>query len=196
MKFDFNGRVYEKKTMNTQKHLLDIWKVLILTVTVLPLFMILIPYWIRSFDVYLPGVSFGFGVFRCFGGILFLIALSFCLYSIFFLTIRAGGMPIDRVKGGTPPRLVIAGPYRFVRNPQQLGSILMLWGLTIYFESLSILIYTLIVTVLSHIQVVMIEEPGLRTRFGVKYEYYCKDLPRWIPKIGGIARKPLELNND
>ncbi|MFQ5821453.1 MAG: methyltransferase family protein [Candidatus Heimdallarchaeota archaeon] len=176
--------------MNTHKHVLDIWKVLILTVTLLPLFMLFIPYWIRHFDRYLPGVPFGFGYFRYIGIILFLGALFFCLYSIFFLTIRAGGMPIDRVIGGTPPRLVIAGPYRFVRNPQQLGNILMLWGLTIYFESLSILIYTLIVTVLSHTQVVMIEEPGLRNRFGAEYEYYCKVVPRWIPKIGGKARKP------
>ena len=179
--------------MNPQNHLLDIWKVLILTVVLLPLFMIFIPYWMRRFDEYLTCGSFGFGVFRYFGVILFLGALSVCLYSIIFLTIRAGGMPIGRVKGGAPPRLVIAGPYKFVRNPQQLGSIIMLLGLTIYFESLSILIYTLIVTVFSHIYVVMIEKLGLRNRFGVEYEDYCKAVPRWVPKIGGKPRKPLEL---
>src|ERR1700745_2186800 len=42
-----------------------------------------------------------------------------------------------------PPRkLVIRGPYRFVRNPMYIGAGMTLAGAAVYYESLSILIYT------------------------------------------------------
>src|ERR1700745_2809192 len=42
-----------------------------------------------------------------------------------------------------PPRkLVVRGPYRFVRNPMYIGAGMTLAGAAFYYESLSILIYT------------------------------------------------------
>lgn len=152
-----------------------------LAVILLSLFMVFIPYWIRRFDVYTP-FTVDFSVFTYAGVLIFFAALPFCLYSIVFLIKRTGGMPVDRVRGGTPPVLVIDGPYRFVRNPQQLSSIIMLLGLSVYFESISVLVYTVVVTVFSHIHVVFVEEKGLKKRFGTNYENYCKDVPRWIPR--------------
>ena len=162
-------------------HFLSVWQVFVLAVTLLLLFMFFIPYWIRRFDLYLP-FAFTFGVFKYTGAVIFLVALSFCLYSVFFLVKKTGGIPLDRIKGGAPQPLVTNGPYRVVRNPQQCGAIVMLLGLTIYFESLSILMYTIVVAVLSHIHVVFVEEKGLK-KIGTDYENYCKDVPRWIPKF-------------
>ncbi|KYK35919.1 MAG: isoprenylcysteine carboxylmethyltransferase family protein [Theionarchaea archaeon] len=172
--------------MDKQNNCLSTWQVVVLAVVLLPLFMFFIPYWIRRFDVLMP-FDFDFDAFKYCGAIIFLAALSFCFYSIIFLIKRTGGIPIDRVKGGAPQTLVTDGPYKFVRNPQQAGAIVMLLGLTIYFESVSILMYTIIVAVLSHIHVVFVEEKGLKKRFGIDYEHYCKDVPRWIPN----HRKPL-----
>lgn len=31
------------------------------------------------------------------------------------------------------------------------------------------------------------EEPGLRDRFGVDYERYLADVPRWLPRLRGGA---------
>ena len=29
----------------------------------------------------------------------------------------------------------------------------------------------------------IVEEPGLRKRFGREYEEYCKTVPRWVPRL-------------
>jgi protein-S-isoprenylcysteine O-methyltransferase Ste14 len=31
--------------------------------------------------------------------------------------------------------------------------------------------------------VVLYEEPTLRRKFGVEYEEYCRNVPRWIPRL-------------
>lgn len=165
-----------------KNRLLSIWQILILSVILLPLFLFFIPYWIRRFDVLMP-FSLSCGAFTYGGVIIFCAGLFFCLYSVFFMVKRTGGIPLDRIKGGAPPVLVTDGPYKCVRNPQQLGGIVMLLGLTIYFESVSILIYTIAAIVLNHILVVFVEEKGLRKNLGTDYENYCKDVPRWIPHL-------------
>lgn len=174
----FQSNIKEVKKMN--KKFLGVWQVLVLAAVLLSLFMFFIPYWVRRFDVVMP--FFRFGVFKYCGAIIFFAALFFCLYSVFFMVKKTGSIPVNRVKGGAPQTLVVNGPYRFVRNPQQIAAILMLLGLTIYFESVSILIYTIVVAVFSHIHVVFVEEKGLR-KFGSDYENYCEDVPRWFPKL-------------
>ena len=29
----------------------------------------------------------------------------------------------------------------------------------------------------------LVEEPGLRRRFGAEYEEYCARVPRWLPRV-------------
>ena len=31
--------------------------------------------------------------------------------------------------------------------------------------------------------IVLIEEPALRRRFGAPYERYCANVPRWLPRL-------------
>jgi len=70
------------KNMNKPRFL-SVWQILVLAVILLLLFMFFIPFWIRRFDVYVP-FAFTFGVFKYTGAVIFLVALSFCLYSVFF----------------------------------------------------------------------------------------------------------------
>jgi protein-S-isoprenylcysteine O-methyltransferase Ste14 len=66
-----------------------------------------------------------------------------------------------------PPRkLVIRGPYRFVRNPMYIGAGMTLAGAALYYESLSIFIYTCLFFLITHLFVVLYEEPTLRRTFG------------------------------
>jgi len=169
--------------MNRREYFLGIWKVLIFAVVRFAVFLFLVPYWLKRFDVYMSWPAFDLGVFRYSGAAVFLVAASFSLYSIYFLAVRAGGLPVNPVRGTAPSRLVVAGPYSYLRNPQQLGAILMLAGLAIYFESLSISIYTVIVAAYNHMYVILVEEPGLRRKFGIEYEDYCRRVSRWLPKI-------------
>ncbi|MCI0330675.1 MAG: isoprenylcysteine carboxylmethyltransferase family protein [candidate division Zixibacteria bacterium] len=83
-----------------------------------------------------------------------------------------------------PPRkLVMRGPYRFVRNPMYLGAGLALAGAALFYESASLLAYTAGFLLLMHLFVVLYEEPALRRSFGEEYENYCRRVRRWLPKV-------------
>jgi protein-S-isoprenylcysteine O-methyltransferase Ste14 len=82
-----------------------------------------------------------------------------------------------------PRRLVIRGPYRFVRNPMYIGAGLALGGAALYFMSAILLIYGSIFLLATHLFVVFYEEPTLRRTFGQDYEAYCHRVKRWLPRV-------------
>ncbi len=82
-----------------------------------------------------------------------------------------------------PRRLVIQGPYRFVRNPMYIGAGLALAGAALFYESLSLLGYTGLFFLATHLLVVWYEEPALRRTFGQEYEAYCGRVRRWWPSV-------------
>jgi len=81
-----------------------------------------------------------------------------------------------------PRRLVIQGPYRFVRNPMYIGAGLALAGAALFYESLPLLGYTGLFFLATHVFVVWYEEPALRRTFGQEYEAYCGRVGRWWPR--------------
>ncbi len=82
-----------------------------------------------------------------------------------------------------PRRLVIRGPYRFVRNPMYIGAVLALAGAALFYESLPLLGYAAIFFLVTHFFVVLYEEPTLRRTFGQEYEAYCHRVGRWWPSV-------------
>ena len=82
-----------------------------------------------------------------------------------------------------PCRLVRAGPYRFVRNPMYIGAGLALAGAALFYESLVLLVYMVLLFLAAHLFVVFHEEPSLRRNFGEQYGAYCKAVGRWVPKL-------------
>jgi len=87
-----------------------------------------------------------------------------------------------------PLRLVVRGPYRFVRNPMYLGAGLALLGLAIFYGSAAVLAYGLALAVGMHLLVLLYEEPTLREKFGDEYRAYCARVHRWLPSAGSPAR--------
>lgn len=82
-----------------------------------------------------------------------------------------------------PRRLVIRGPYRFVRNPMYIGAACALAGAALFYDSMPLLIYGIALLLLSHLIVVFYEEPTLRRSFGAEYETYCGSVKRWRPSL-------------
>jgi protein-S-isoprenylcysteine O-methyltransferase Ste14 len=83
-----------------------------------------------------------------------------------------------------PRRLVIQGPYRFVRNPMYIGAGLALVGAALFYESWPLLGYACLFFLVTHLFVVWYEEPTLRRTFGQEYEAYCRRVRRWWPSAG------------
>jgi protein-S-isoprenylcysteine O-methyltransferase Ste14 len=82
-------------------------------------------------------------------------------------------------------RLVVAGPYRHVRNPMITAVGTMLAGETLFFHSARIGAWLLLFMAINHAFFLLIEEPGLVRRFGEEYERYRAAVPRWLPRRTG-----------
>jgi hypothetical protein len=81
-----------------------------------------------------------------------------------------------------PPRkLVIAGPYRFVRNPMYIGAAVALAGAALFYASWWLMAYVAAFLAILHVFVLTYEEPTLRATFGVDYATYTARVHRWIP---------------
>lgn len=82
-----------------------------------------------------------------------------------------------------PRRLVVRGPYRFVRNPMYVGATCTLLGVALYYESAALATYAAGFLVAMHLFVRAYEEPTLRRSFGTDYEDYCHRVGRWWPRF-------------
>lgn len=81
-----------------------------------------------------------------------------------------------------PRRLVVGGPYHYVRNPMYLGAALALGGAAMIYHSLALLGYVLLFLGSTHMFVVWYEEPTLYRLFGADYEVYRSRVRRWVPR--------------
>ena len=79
-------------------------------------------------------------------------------------------------------KLVIEGPYRYVRNPMISGVLCILIAESLLLKSIYIFCWTLIFFTINYIYFIVKEEPDLTKRFGADYENYKKNVPRWIPR--------------
>jgi protein-S-isoprenylcysteine O-methyltransferase Ste14 len=93
------------------------------------------------------------------------------------------------VGGGTlapwdpPQNLVVQGVYRYVRNPMISGVLFILLGEATLFGSLPLLVWFSIAYAFSASYIPLIEEKGLKRRFGGEYLVYKRNVPRWIPRL-------------
>jgi len=84
-----------------------------------------------------------------------------------------------------PKRLVVVGFYRYVRNPMYVGFFVGWIGLWVVFGRANLVAITAVAAVMVGVAlfVRLYEEPTLRGKFGADYEEYCRNVPRWLPRI-------------
>jgi len=80
-------------------------------------------------------------------------------------------------------RLVVRGPYRRVRNPMISGVLALLLGEAALLRSPAVLVWFGVVFAINAVYFPLVEEPGLRQRFGADYEAYRAAVPRWLPRL-------------
>jgi len=114
------------------------------------------------------------------GGLLFVAGLAGWLVCLDAFARRGRGTPSP---SDAPRHLVTNGPFGVVRNPMIASELIVIWGEALYFASLGLFLYALLITLGAHWGVVRVEEPQLRKRFGEAYEAYCRRVPRWLPRL-------------
>ena len=137
-----------------------------------------VPWRISRWQVGAP--LLGTVAFRVIGGLLILAALSVLLDSFARFALQGLGTPAPIF----PTRhLVVSGLFRYVRNPMYVAVVSLILGQGLFFGSVRILEYGIAVWVGFHLFVLLYEEPILRKSYGLEYEDFCANVPRWIPHL-------------
>jgi len=114
---------------------------------------------------------------------LLILGLFLTLWSVLHF-LKSGGSPVPL---NPPPKLVITGPYVYVRNPMLLGVFALLFGLGIWLESITLaFVFSPALILLAIWELKVIEEPELEKRLGQEYIEYRKTTPMFIPRFGSV----------
>jgi len=153
------------------------------------IFLLLSPFVIFQFSRYLS-VAIPFHVPRVFelcvmSGML-LLALPLMSWALLELWNRGEGSPAPIA----PTRhLVTSGPYRWCRNPIELGTNLYFLAVGIYFDSLLTGLLCLCFGLMLGVAYIkLIEEKEMRLRFGQEYVQYLRTVPFMLPSVGATMK--------
>ncbi len=82
----------------------------------------------------------------------------------------------------TPPaRLVVSGPYAWLRNPVMATMMAQGFGVFVYAGSAFLVGYFGLLALLWHVLIRPVEEHELQRRFGREYEFYRRSTRLWLP---------------
>jgi protein-S-isoprenylcysteine O-methyltransferase Ste14 len=138
----------------------------------------LVPWWISHWQLEAPFL--GLQVFRFAGALLVAMGLIGLLNSFVRFALQGLGTPAPVF----PTRhLVVAGLYRYVRNPMYIAVVMTILGQALIFGNAGLLEYGGLIWLLFHLFVLLYEEPTLRATFGAEYDSFCAEVPRWIPRL-------------
>jgi protein-S-isoprenylcysteine O-methyltransferase Ste14 len=114
------------------------------------------------------------------GGLLIALGLVLVVWTVrLFATVGEGTLaPWDPTSA-----LVVRGPYRHVRNPMISGVGFVLAGEALACLSAPLAFWLAAFATVNGIYMPLVEEPGLRRRFGEAYDVYRANVPRWIPRL-------------
>lgn len=100
----------------------------------------------------------------------------------FFLEGEGTLAPWDPTK-----RFVATGPYRYVRNPMITGVCFILASQALILRSGVHAAWATLFALLNTVHIPLVEEPGLRKRFGQSYDEYCRHVRRFVPRLTPYA---------
>jgi protein-S-isoprenylcysteine O-methyltransferase Ste14 len=113
---------------------------------------------------------------RLLGGAL--AAAGVCLSAAVVYRFAKASTPVSPLRATRA--LVIDGPYRFSRNPDYLGQVLIYAGSSVIARRLwPLVLLPTALTIVTH-RVIEREERYLYERFGAAYRSYAKRTPRWL----------------
>lgn len=122
---------------------------------------------------------------RIVGTAALIAATALGVWSAVTMTSRGEGTPLPSEMAR---RLVIAGPYRYVRNPMAVAGIAQGVAVGLMLSSWLVVVYSLCGSLVWNTVVRPIEEADLAERFGDDYISYRRRVACWIPRLRGVIR--------
>lgn len=128
------------------------------------------------------------------GGVVILVlASALGIWSAVVMSMLGVGTPLP---SAMPNRLVIAGPYRWVRNPMAVSGILQGAAIGLIVESWLVLAYAVAGSLLWNYAVRPLEESDLSERFGKEFLQYRDTVRCWIPRLPEHLPRSTRLKED
>lgn len=124
---------------------------------------------------------------RVVGVVVLVLACGLGLWSAVSMSVRGQGTPLP---SAMPNRLVVAGPYRFIRNPMAVAGIVQGAAVGLLLSSWIVVAYALLGSLLWNYAVRPLEEVDLRQRFGEEYRRYSASVRCWVPRWPTRATAP------
>ncbi|BAS14477.1 protein C-terminal S-isoprenylcysteine carboxyl O-methyltransferase [Arthrobacter sp. Hiyo8] len=87
-----------------------------------------------------------------------------------------------------PNHLVIAGPYRWIRNPMAAAGILQGAAVGVILQSWLVVAYAVVGSLVWNYVVRPLEESDLEERFGEEFRQYRDAVRCWVPRMSGASR--------
>jgi protein-S-isoprenylcysteine O-methyltransferase Ste14 len=169
----------------------NLMKTLAQTLVFWSVFLALIPSLLFEFEARLglAGARFGAPGYPTLGAALFLAGGCLGLWSGATMAWLGADtpLPVD-----CPRSLVIAGPYRFIRNPMAVAGIGQGVAVGAALGSPSVVLYALAGAPLWNLFVRGWEERDLAARFGEPYLEYQRRIPCWYPTLSPMSRSAAE----
>ena len=123
---------------------------------------------------------FGLEGARSVGVLLILVGLPGLVDSFARFALQGLGTPAPVAP---TKNLVVTGLYRHVRNPIYVAVVAIILGQALLFGDWRLLWYGALLWLGFHLFVVVYEEPTLKQTFGLEYETFRVNVPRWIPRL-------------
>ncbi len=137
-----------------------------------------VPWWISRWEIQAPFL--GLGVFRVIGGVLIAAGVTGLAGSFARFTLQGLGTPAP---AAPPEKLVVTGPYRYVRNPMYVAVLAVILGQALLCGDWRLIVYGAAVWLAFHGFTAGYEEPHLEKTFGEQYRAFRAGVPRWIPRL-------------
>lgn len=142
----------------------------------LVVFPVIIAFVERRWNLHLPLPDAA----RWAGLVLLLAASALGIWSAAAMSTKGEGTPLP---SATARRLVIAGPYRFVRNPMALAGIAQGAAVGLMIDSWLVVVYAFGGSLVWNWVVRPLEEVDLLERFGAAYTEYAREVRCWAPRL-------------
>ena len=114
------------------------------------------------------------------GAVVLVCACVLGISSAISMSVRGQGTPLP---SAMPNRLVVAGPYRYIRNPMAVAGIVQGVAVGLLLGSWLVVAYALVGSLLWNYAVRPLEEVDLEQRFGAEYRAYRDSVRCWVPRI-------------
>jgi protein-S-isoprenylcysteine O-methyltransferase Ste14 len=119
------------------------------------------------------------------GGVLLAAASALGLWSAAAMSTRGAGTPLP---AAMPNRLVVAGPYRVVRNPMAIAGITQGVAVGLILSSWLVVAYAIAGSLVWNYAVRPLEEADLEARFGDEFRCYRTSVRCWWPRLPRAVR--------